>query len=79
MWQAIDQRVDAVTRCTQTGFEQVAFMAELLDLLCQQGIGALQFFVAHKQAFHALGDLIDLGGVGHGVGILRSLKAYSLE
>ena len=79
MWQPIDQGVDAVPRSAQTGLEQVALMAELLDLLCQQGIGALQFFVTHKQALHALGDLIDLGGVGHGTCILRSLKAYSLE
>ena len=30
-------------------------------LALKQGIGALEFFIAHQQALHALGDLLDGG------------------
>jgi hypothetical protein len=36
-------------------------MRELLHLGGQQGIGALQFFVAQQQVLNALGNLIDQG------------------
>jgi hypothetical protein len=59
--QAINQCVNAVAGRAEAGFEQVALVGELLHLAGQQGIGALQFFVAQQQMLDALGNLIDQG------------------
>ena len=54
----------------QAGLEIVAFAGELLDLLVQQGVGALQFPVAQQQTLNAFGKLIQERRGGH-AGILR--------
>jgi hypothetical protein len=36
-----------------------------VNLLVQQGIGALQFAIAHQQALYTLSNLIDLGLIRH--------------
>ena len=53
-------------RSTQARLERVALLGQGLDLLAEQGVGALQFLVAQEQTLNALGDLIEDGVVRHG-------------
>ena len=60
----LKQRVDAVARGRQARAQRVALLRERLDLRAEQGVGALQFLVAHEQAIHMLDELLDLLGAG---------------
>ena len=64
--QAVEQGVDARPGGVEAGLEGVALGLQRLDLLVQQGVGALEFFMAQQQAFHPLGDLVKVLDVGHG-------------
>jgi hypothetical protein len=69
--QTVDQGINALAGGAQARLEQVALQGDLLDLLAEQGIGALEFFVAHEQTLDAFGNLINQRLVWHKRGILR--------
>jgi len=68
--QAVEQGVNAGTRCAQARFKRITLLAQGVHLTREQGIGALQLFITQKQALDALGYLV--GGVGwlHGACIV---------
>ena len=74
---AVDQGVDARTGCGQPGLEQIALVGQRLNLLRQQGVGPLQFFMAQQQVFHTFGDLVDEIVVGHGTRRQRAIRHCS--
>ena len=64
---AFEEGVDAGARRLQAGLERVALGLQGLHLFEQQVVGALQLLVAQQQALHALGDLVQVHVIGHGV------------
>ena len=49
------------------------------DLIAQKCVGTLQFFITQQQALDALGDLVDLGLVRHGMKIVGFGETGSVE
>ena len=52
---------DPGTGGMQTGLERIALLRDGIDLGAEQGVGALQFLMAHEQALHPFGDLVEVG------------------
>ena len=64
--QPLEQRIEPRARRGEPRLERIAFARERVDLVLQQRIGALHFFVAHEQTLDALGDLVDTARCRHG-------------
>lgn len=55
--QALDQGIDARSRCSQPGAQVVAFGGDRGELLCELRVRLLQCFVAQKQPFYPVGEV----------------------
>lgn len=55
----------------------VTFLGELLHLLLQQVVGALQFFMAQQQAVNARRDLVNVGLKSHLPHIVEAMQAFA--
>lgn len=64
--QLLEQGIEPSARRGKPGLERIAFARQRVHLVLQQRIGALYFFMAHKQAFDTLGDLFNTAGCRHG-------------
>jgi hypothetical protein len=59
--QAIEEHVDAAARRVEPRAQVVALVRRGGQLLAQQGIGALHFFMPQQQALDPVGEFFDLG------------------
>ena len=59
--QLFEQRIEPVRAAASRDLSASRSLRERVHLVLQQRVGALYFFVAHEQAFDALGDLVNMG------------------
>lgn len=64
--QPFEQGIDPGPGRAQARAKRVALLGQLVNLLAEQGVGALQLLVAQKEPLDTFGDLVEMGWVRHG-------------